>query len=162
MSSIVEDAVLLQAVTVQNDRSAEQLQRDVEELRAQIGLLMAEVCGENGEGIVEIMGNVIRDLKERVSEQERATRELKGQMSHLMEILSGGVNVTTRRAYLLADAVKASGQGFITRAQARNVLTEEGLKPGTKPTNDAMLKAAEMFKLIYTKNKKGEVILAVA
>lgn len=104
---------------------------------------------------------VIDTLVDEKNKLNNRIDELEAQLQHILQFISGGVNKTTRRAYLLADAVKVADGGFITRAQARNVLIEDGKKPATKTTDDAMTAAADMFGLIYTKNQKGHVVLAV-
>jgi cell division septum initiation protein DivIVA len=146
-------------IPVADKKSNEQLQRDVEALKEEIRALKEEIFGE---GIIEMMGDLIQELKVRMNTQESMTRELVGQVNYFQNLLAGGVNKTTKRAYLLADAVKAADQGFITRAQARNILTENGARPAAKTADDAMQAAAKMFGLIYTKRKNGEVVLAVS
>ncbi len=126
---------------------------DDPELRGQIEYVIDEVPCINA---------VVTTLVDRLNKLEAKNNELEAQIQHLKDVLEGGVNKTTRRAYLLADAVKVAEMGFITRSQARDILTEDGKRPAAKTANDAMKRAAELFGLIHTKNKAGEVVLAVA
>ncbi|WP_407282155.1 hypothetical protein V7O61_08365 [Methanolobus sp. WCC1] len=134
------------------DKSYEQLKEEVAALKNDYAGLLRIV--EDLDAFSNLLAENIKDLKDK-------NRSLSDELNHLRAVMSGGVNKTTQRAYLLADAVKASSSGFITRPQARSILAEEGVKLHTKTTDDAMQAAAEIFGFVYGKNMSGKVILRV-
>lgn len=154
----LDDSENVDLTPVPCKKSNEQLQQEIEALKEEIRALKEEIFGE---GIIEIMGDGIQNLKIRMKHQESVSKGLEADVCHFRNLLAGGVNKTTKRAYLLADAVKAADQGYITRSQARNILTENGARPAAKTADDAMQAASKMFGFVYTKRMNGEIVLAV-
>jgi FtsZ-binding cell division protein ZapB len=130
----------------------EQLEQEIKTLRESVSYLLVKV--ETLDSYSELLADNVRILKEKNS-------SLSAELDRLKAVTSGGVNKTTQRAYLLADSVKAAHSGFITRSQARSILTEGGIKPHPKITRDAMQAAADLFGFVLDKNQSGKIILRV-
>jgi uncharacterized protein YoxC len=135
------------------DKSYEQLEGEVAALKEEIEELKKTFEKEIfGEGMLQMFGDNIRELKTSV-------KDLMQENERLQQMLSAGTSKTTQRAYLLSDALKTARGGFITRSQARSILAEDGVKLHIKTTTDAMMAAAKLFGYVYTKNTSGRVIL---
>lgn len=136
-----------------------QLQAEIEAQRKEIEKLKTEVFGE---GIIQMQGDKLLELKMLITQQGEAIGELCNRLDQFQEFLTEGTKKTSKRAYILANAVRSASGGYITRAQARDILVENGRRHNAKTINDAMLVASKTYGLIYAKRKNGEVILAVA
>lgn len=136
-----------------------QLQAEIEAQRKEIEKLKEEVFGE---GIIQMQGDKLLELKMLITQQGEAIGELCNRLDQFQEFLTEGTKKTSKRAYILANAVRSASGGYITRSQAGKILAENGREIAPKTVSDAMIKAAEMYGMIYAKRKNGELVLAMA
>ncbi|MCQ6962786.1 hypothetical protein [Methanolobus chelungpuianus] len=146
----------MQAVRMQFERRSAPQAAQVIKTKPVIGLDDPEIRRD-----VAFAKEEIECLQALTCMQTERISMLEQQVEHLTKLLSGGVTKTAQRAHMLAEAVKNTNLGFVTRTQAREILAEEGDRLGLKVTDDAMKAAAKMYSLVYRKNGAGEVVLGV-